>query len=205
MNFHFLKQTMDPSHLRDEHELAAVLPPPHDSLGYCLRGVLMLCHRACSAIVSSGAPRTFIRPGYARGMGFHSVPRPGEHVQSLDGSWRQVTEHHYPILRIAVSGFTWRVRAVEGGTGPFDLVLGADWLYYHRAVVDLFERTLTLGVPGGRVVLRFLGAPAVLAITSFVQDPPAAPAVPLAQDSEPEEDPEEEPVEDEVDPVIIDD
>ena len=192
---------MDPYHLRDEQELTDALPPPRDGLGYVLRGTLMLSYRACSAIVSPGAPRTFIRAGFARGVGFHSVPRPGELGQRLDGSWRPVVEHYYPTLRIAVSGISWRVRAVEGGTGPFDLVLGADWLHYHRAVVDIFERTLTLGAPGGRVVLRFVGVPAVLTITSFIHDPPAAPVIPLAPDFEPEEEPEEE--EDEL--VVVED
>ena len=198
-----LTQIMDPHPLRDEQELAAALPPPHDSTGYILHGILMLSHRACSALISSGAPRTFIRPGFARGVGFHSVPRPGEHVQRLDGSWHTVVEHYYPTLRIAVSGISWRARAVEGVTGPFDLVLGADFLYYHRGSVDLYERTLTLGAPGGRVVLRFVGAPAVLTVTSFIQDPPASPVVPLAPDFDPEEEPEEEEPEEGIDDIVI--
>ena len=187
-----LTQIMDPYHQRDEQDLIDALPPPHDGLRYVLHGTLMLSYRACSAIVSPGAPRTFIRAGFARGVGFHSVPRPGELGQRLDGSWRPTIEHFYPTLRLAISGISWRVRAIEGGTGPFDLVLGADWLHYHRVVVDIYAQTLTLGAPGGRVVLQFVGAPAVLTITGFIHDPPAAPVAPPALESEPEEEPEED-------------
>ena len=123
-----LKQIMNHQNFLDVPALLGALPPPRDGLGHTLHGILMLSDRACSAIISSGAPRTFIRPGFARGVGFHSVPRPGEHAQRADGSWHPTVEHYYPTLRISISGIHWRVRAVEGATGPFDLVLGADWL-----------------------------------------------------------------------------
>ena len=181
--------------------LAEALPAPHDVFGLVLHGTLLLSSRNCGALVSTGAPRTIIRPSFAKGIGFYSVPRYGDWAQRPDGSWYHAIEHYHPGLRVTVAGIHWRVRAVEADTGPFDLILGMDWLYAHRAIVDIASRTLSLDAPGGRMVLRFLGHPAILAIVDVIPHPPVAPvahAAPPAPIVDLEEEPEEEMEEDDV-------
>ena len=124
--------------------LADALPPSHDRFGLVLHGTLILSSRSCHALISAGAPRTTIRPTFARGVGFYSVPRFGDLAQRPDGSWYHTIEHYHPGLRISVAGLLWRVCAVEDDTGPFDLILGADWLHGHHGIVDIYARTVSL-------------------------------------------------------------
>ena len=188
-------QIMVYSHLLGPQFLAAALPPPQPILGMVIHGVVDLSSRAA---ISSGVPRTLIRPGFARGVGFLSIPRYRDYAQRPDGMWYRVIEHHHPRLRLRVSGIHWRVSAVEAETGPYDLVLGADWLHEHLVCVDFFGRTFSIQAPGGRMILQFVGHPAVLAIVDAIPHPPASPVAQAAPpepvidlDEEPEdEDPE---------------
>ena len=175
--------------------LAAALPPPQPILGMVIQGIVTLSSRDCRAIISSGAPRTLIRPAFARGVGFLSIPQHGDYVQRPDGSWYRAIEHYHPGLRLRVDGVHWRVRAVEAETGPYDLILGADWLHEHRALVDVFGLSLSLQAPGGRVILQFSGQPSILGIVGVLPQPPAA-HVAHAPPPEPVIDVEEEPEED---------
>ena len=175
-------------HLLASHVLTHALPDPQDMLGVTLHGTISLSDRSCRAMISTGAPRTLIRADYARGVGFLAVPRHGEYVQRLDGSWHRTIEHYHPNLRLCVENYRWRVRPVEGDTGAFDLILGADWIYDHQVVVDVYGRSFTIARSIGRMELQFAGDPAVL---ELVPGPPAAPPVP-SPSPEPEEEPEEE-------------
>lgn len=191
---------MEYQHLLGPQFLATALPPPQPILGMVIHGIVDLSSRACHAAISSGVPRTLIRPGFARGVGFLSIPQYGDYAQRPDGMWYRVIEYHHPGLRLRVSGIHWRVRAVEADTGPYDLILGADWLHERRALVDFFGRTISLEAPGGRAILQFIGHPAILAIVDAIPHPPVAPAAPAVPpepvidlDEEPEEeDPEED-------------
>ena len=172
------------------HVLIHALPEPQNMLGMTLHGTISLSDRPCRAVISTGAPRTLIRADYARGVGFLSVPRQGRYVQRADGSWHRTIEYYHPTPRLCVEGYQWRVRPVEGDTGAFDLILGADWLYDHQVVVDVYDRSFTIARSFGRLELQFAGDPAVL---ELVPSPPAAPHAPApAPEPEPEEEPEEE-------------
>jgi hypothetical protein len=191
---------MEYQHLLGPQFLAAALPPPQPILGMAIHGIVDLSSRACRAAICSGVARTCIRPGFARGVGFYSVPQLGDYAQRPDGMWHRVIEHYHPGLRLRVSGIHWRVRAVEAATGPYDLILGADWLHEHRVLVDVYGRSLSLQAPGGTMILRFVGHPAILEIVAAIPHPPAAPVAPAVPpepvinlDEEPEEeDPEVE-------------
>ena len=203
-------QIMEYPHLLEPQILTAALPPPQYLMGMVLHGIVDLSSRSCHAAISSGAPRTRIRPGFARGMGFLSVPQYGDYTQRSDGAWYRIIEHHHPGLRLRVSGFHWVVRAIEAETGPYDLILGADWLHEHRVIVDIYGRSISLQAPGGRLFLRFLGHPAVLEIIDAIPHPPVAPDAPVAPAApvvppEPVIDLEEEPEEeDPAGPVVGD-
>ena len=166
--------------------LTDVLPPPRDRFGLALHGILILSSRPCHALISAGAPYTTIRPAYARGVGFYSVPRYGDLVQRQDGTWHPAIEHFHPTLHISIAGILWRVRAVEEDTGLYDLILGADWLHGHHGIVDIYARALSLEAPAGmgRMMLQFLGQPPVLTVVDVIPPPPA-PVVDL--EVEPEE------------------
>ena len=186
---------MEYQHLLGPQFLATALPPPRPILGLVIHGIVDLSSRPCRAAISSGVPRTLIRPGFARGVGFFSVPQLGDYARRPDGMWYRVIEYYHPGLRLRVSGIHWRVSAVEAETGPYDLVLGADWLHEHRVLVDVYGRSISLQAPGGRMMLRFAGHPAVLGIFDVIPHPPAAPVAPVVP-PEPvinlEEEPEEE-------------
>ena len=187
-------QLMEYQHLLGPQFLAAALPPPQQILGLVLHGIVDLSSRACRAVISSGVPRTLIRPGFARGVGFFSIPQFGEYTQLPDGMWRRAIEHHHPGLRIRVSGIHWGVRAVEADTGPYDLVLGADWLHEHLVCVDFFGRTFSIQAPGGRMILSFTGPFGTLAIVDVLPHPPPSPvaqAAPLEPVIDLDEEPEE--------------
>ena len=187
--------------LLEPQVLTAALPPPQSLMGLVLHGTVDLSSRPCHAAFSTGAPRTRIRPGFARGVGFLSVPQYGAYAQRADGAWYRTVEHHHPRLHLRVSGFHWVVRAIEAETGPYDLIFGADWLHEHRGIVDIYGRSISLQAPGGRLFLRFIGLPAVLGIIDAVPHQliapvapaaPAAPVVPPAPVVDLEEEPEEE-------------
>lgn len=185
---------MEYPHLLEPQILTAALPPPQSLMGMVLHGIVDLSSRPCHVAISSGAPRTRIRPGFARGMGFLSVPQYGDYTQRSDGAWYRIVEHHHPGLRLRVSGFHWVVRAIEAETGPYDLILGADWLYEHRVILDIYGRSISLQTPGGRLFLRFLGHPAVLGIIDAIPHPPPSPvaqAAPLEPEIDLDEEPEE--------------
>ena len=186
---------MEHPYLLGPQFLAAALPPPQHILGEVLHGIVDLSSRACRAAISSGVPRTLIRPGFARGVGFLSIPQYGDYAQRPDGMWYRVVEHHHPGLRLRVTGIHWKVRAVEAETGPYDLILGADWLHEHRVLVDVYGRSISLQAPGGRMILRFMGHPATLVIVDAIPHPPdfpAAPVVPPEPVIDLDEEPEEE-------------
>ena len=153
-----------------------------------MHGTISLSDRSCRAVISTAAPRTLIRGDYARGVGFHSVPRHGDYVQRLDGSWHRAIEQYFPNLRLCVENYAWRVRPIEGDTGAFDLVLGADWIYDHQVVLDVYGRSFTIARSFGRVELQFAGD---LRVLEMVPEPPAAAAA-LSGSSEPQEEPEED-------------
>ena len=193
-----LAQIMEYQGLLGAQALADVLPPPQDLFGLVLHGTLVLSSRSCYALISTGAPRTLIRPTYARGVGFYSVPRLGGLAQRPDGSWFRATEHYHPSLHMSIAGLLWRVRAVEDDTGPFDLILGADWLHGHHGIVDIFARTVSLEAPAGlgRMVMQFVGQPPVLEVVDVIPPPPAIPAAPAVPVVDLEEEPEEQVEED---------
>ena len=181
----------------DHQYLIGVLPAPQDLTGLTIHGILDLSSRACHAIVATGSPRTIIRPAFARGFGLPSVPRHGPFVQQPDGSWQRVVEAYHPSLHVWVQGMHWRVRAVEADTGPYDLILGADWLHEHQALVSIYGKTVSVQAPGGRAVLRFSGHPAILSLEHFVHDPPPSPD--YVPESEPEEEEPEEVLDEDID------
>ena len=71
---------------------------------------------------------------------------------------------------------------MEEDTGPYDLILGADWLHGHHGIVDIYARTLSLEAPAGlgRMVLQFLGQPPVLEVVDVILPPPVIPIAPAA-------------------------
>ena len=170
-----MTQIMEYPNLLGQQYLGGVLPAPQDLFGMTIHGTLILSSRSCHAVIASGAPRTLIRSTYARGVGFFSVPRPGPYAQRPDGFWYRTIEYFHPSLRICVQGMHWRVRAVEADTGPYDLILGADWLHEHRVLVDVFGRSISMEAPGGRAVLQFEGHPAILTLVQFIVAPPPEP------------------------------
>ena len=127
-------------------------------------------------------------------MGFAPVPRLGDWVRLPDGSRARPIEDTYPDLRISVQDISWRVRAVEADTWPFDLILGGDWLREHDVLVHDFGTSVSLRVTRGRIVLQFMGHPATLDIVDCIPEPhvaPVAPVTPPAPAVAPPEAPEE--------------
>ena len=121
--------------------------------GYRVYGIVTLSSRTCIALISTVALRTHISPVFARSAGFYSEQRDGDWTRRPDGSLYRPTERFHADLHISVAGIHWRVRAVEADTGPFDLILGMDWLQEHHSQVHVHGVSFSLQAPGGRMVL----------------------------------------------------
>ena len=133
--------------------------------GFRVYGMVTLSSRTCIALISTVAPRTHISPVFTRSEGLHSEQRDGDWTRRPDGSRYRPIERFHADLHISVAGIFWRVRAVEADTGPFDLILGIDWLQEHHSHVHVYGVSFTLQAPGGRMVLQFRGRPAILVVT----------------------------------------
>ncbi|GKG31226.1 putative reverse transcriptase domain-containing protein, partial [Tanacetum coccineum] len=36
--------------------------------------------------------------------------------------------------------------------GSFDVIIGMDWLAYHRALIDCYEKTVRIPLPNGKIL-----------------------------------------------------
>lgn len=111
-----------------------------------LHGLCDLSGITARALISVSSSHSTISPDLVIASGFE-VRETGR-WRILPELGRRVSEKYCPGLHVDTQNGQWSVEPLLGYTGPYEIILGMDWLTKHHVLVDCAQNTLVFWAPG---------------------------------------------------------
>ena len=111
-------------------------------------GMLWLCGHPVLTLFDPGSTLSYVSCYVAPRLGRVSEALSEPLSVSTPVGAALVVDRVYRSCVVTIAGQDTRADLVELDMVDFDLILGMDWLHFHRVVMDCFARTVTLTVPG---------------------------------------------------------
>ena len=96
------------------------------------------------ALLDLGATHSFISVPFTKRHQIESQPINGRMVVSVPNGDTMISERIVPGSRLVIQNKDFPIDLIVLGIHDFDIVLGMDWLFKHRATLDCYKKKVRL-------------------------------------------------------------
>ncbi|GJR44969.1 putative reverse transcriptase domain-containing protein [Tanacetum coccineum] len=144
-------------------------------------GTFSLNDHFVTILFDSGADFSFISTEFALLLNVRpNIVNPGYVIEVADGKKVEV-DRIIRDCKLELGGSLFNINLIPLGHGSFDVIVGMDWLFQHKAVIVCHEKVVEIPVEDGRI-LRVHGEHAVgitKALKSAKEDEPRLSDIPV--------------------------
>ena len=132
------------SGIRTQARVFSVTQQEADASPDVITGMISVYNHDAYALMDSGATHSFISVPFTERHQIESQPIDGRMVVSVPNGDTMISERIVPGSRLVIQNKDFPAYLIVLGIYDFDIVLGMDWLFKHRATLDCYKKEVRL-------------------------------------------------------------
>nr|GEZ39887.1 putative reverse transcriptase domain-containing protein [Tanacetum cinerariifolium] len=128
-----------------------VVENPHQNLNV-VTGTFLLNYHYASILFDSGAERSFVSIEFTPFINISSVDLNTSYEVELADGKIVSTDTVLRGCTLALFSHMFKINLLPTRLGSFDVIVGMDWLSYHRAVIVCYEKIVCIPLPNGEIL-----------------------------------------------------